>query len=149
MQMSRKCSIFCLVDEAETGFAHTCPLCLLSGGSASFRADAGALSETRPGDGQEFAGETGTVHKSQAHTLIHQHTITSPYDLPPPSSTQVKELRSRVADMEGQSRPSAGIALLENKIQELEERLRSEERYELMLNCPRGLYTTWHLSTYC
>ncbi|XP_054619459.1 cingulin isoform X2 [Dunckerocampus dactyliophorus] len=41
---------------------------------------------------------------------------------------QVKELRSRVADMEGQTRPSAGIALLESKIQELEERLRSEER---------------------
>uniref|UniRef100_A0A665WYI3 Cingulin-like n=1 Tax=Echeneis naucrates TaxID=173247 RepID=A0A665WYI3_ECHNA len=41
---------------------------------------------------------------------------------------QVKELKSRVADMEGQSRPSAGITLLENKIQELEERLRSEER---------------------
>ncbi|KAM7384437.1 hypothetical protein PAMA_011672 [Pampus argenteus] len=41
---------------------------------------------------------------------------------------QVKELKSRVADMEGQIRPSAGITLLENKIQELEERLRSEER---------------------
>ncbi|XP_077404610.1 cingulin isoform X2 [Vanacampus margaritifer] len=41
---------------------------------------------------------------------------------------QVKELKSRVADMEGQSRPSAGIAVLESKIQELEERLRSEER---------------------
>ncbi|KAM9340015.1 cingulin [Symphorus nematophorus] len=41
---------------------------------------------------------------------------------------QMKELKSRVADMEGQTRPSAGIALLENKIQELEERLRSEER---------------------
>lgn len=34
-----------------------------------------------------------------------------------------------MADMEGQPRPSAGINLLENKIQELEERLRSEERY--------------------
>ncbi|XP_005796576.1 cingulin-like isoform X1 [Xiphophorus maculatus] len=41
---------------------------------------------------------------------------------------QVKELKSRLADMEGQSRPTAGITLLENKIQELEERLRSEER---------------------
>ncbi|XP_037549243.1 cingulin isoform X2 [Nematolebias whitei] len=41
---------------------------------------------------------------------------------------QVKELKTRVADMEGQSRPSAGLALLEKKIQELEERLRSEER---------------------
>nr|XP_061808686.1 cingulin-like [Nerophis lumbriciformis] len=41
---------------------------------------------------------------------------------------QVKELKSRVADMEGQTRPSAGIAVLESKIQELEERLRSEER---------------------
>ncbi|XP_049607345.1 cingulin isoform X4 [Syngnathus scovelli] len=41
---------------------------------------------------------------------------------------QVKELKSRVADMEGQTRPSAGLAVLESKIQELEERLRSEER---------------------
>ncbi|XP_035799806.2 cingulin isoform X2 [Amphiprion ocellaris] len=41
---------------------------------------------------------------------------------------QVKELKSRVADMEGQPRPSAGITLLESKIQEMEERLRSEER---------------------
>ncbi|MEQ2286632.1 hypothetical protein AMECASPLE_004332 [Ameca splendens] len=41
---------------------------------------------------------------------------------------QVKELKSRLADMEGQTRPTAGITLLENKIQELEERLRSEER---------------------
>lgn len=41
---------------------------------------------------------------------------------------QLKELRSRVADMEGQSRPSAGIALLESKILELEESVHSEER---------------------
>ncbi|XP_061753440.1 cingulin isoform X4 [Nerophis ophidion] len=41
---------------------------------------------------------------------------------------QVKELRSRLADMEGQTRPTAGIAILESKILELEERLRSEER---------------------
>lgn len=41
---------------------------------------------------------------------------------------QIKELRTRVADMEGQNRPSAGLALMESKIQELEERLRSEER---------------------
>uniref|UniRef100_UPI0037E9867E cingulin isoform X2 n=1 Tax=Semicossyphus pulcher TaxID=241346 RepID=UPI0037E9867E len=40
----------------------------------------------------------------------------------------LKELRGRVADMEGQSRSSAGVSQLENKIQELEERLRSEER---------------------
>nr|XP_019948190.1 PREDICTED: cingulin-like [Paralichthys olivaceus] len=40
----------------------------------------------------------------------------------------LKELRSRVVDMEGQSRSSAGVSQLENKIQELEERLRSEER---------------------
>ncbi|XP_041650288.1 cingulin isoform X1 [Cheilinus undulatus] len=40
----------------------------------------------------------------------------------------LKELRSRVADMEGQSRSSVGVQQLENKIQELEERLRSEER---------------------
>lgn len=41
---------------------------------------------------------------------------------------QLKELRSRVAEMEGQSRSSAGVSQLENKIQELEERLRFEER---------------------
>uniref|UniRef100_A0A3B3ZBJ7 Myosin tail domain-containing protein n=1 Tax=Periophthalmus magnuspinnatus TaxID=409849 RepID=A0A3B3ZBJ7_9GOBI len=41
---------------------------------------------------------------------------------------QMKELRTRMADMEGQSRPSPGLALMESKIQELEERLRSEER---------------------
>ncbi|XP_053303181.1 cingulin isoform X1 [Pleuronectes platessa] len=41
---------------------------------------------------------------------------------------QMKELKSRMADMEGQPRPTAGLSLLENKIQELEERLRSEER---------------------
>uniref|UniRef100_A0A8B9LWM1 Cingulin b n=1 Tax=Astyanax mexicanus TaxID=7994 RepID=A0A8B9LWM1_ASTMX len=41
---------------------------------------------------------------------------------------QIKDLKSRVADMEGLSRPSAGVTLLENKIQELEDRLRSEER---------------------
>ncbi|XP_059195304.1 cingulin isoform X2 [Centropristis striata] len=40
----------------------------------------------------------------------------------------LKELRSRVADMEGQSRSSAGVSQLENKLQELEERLRMEER---------------------
>ncbi|KAM4581168.1 cingulin isoform 3-T3 [Odontesthes bonariensis] len=40
----------------------------------------------------------------------------------------LKELRSRVAEMEGQSRSSAGVSQLENKIQELEERLRTEER---------------------
>lgn len=41
---------------------------------------------------------------------------------------QLKELRSRVADMEGQTRPTAGLTQLENKVQELEERLHSEER---------------------
>ncbi|XP_055013648.1 cingulin isoform X2 [Boleophthalmus pectinirostris] len=41
---------------------------------------------------------------------------------------QIKELRTRVADMEGQNRPAPGLALMESKIQELEERLRSEER---------------------
>ncbi|KAM3613757.1 uncharacterized protein V6R79_004727 [Siganus canaliculatus] len=40
----------------------------------------------------------------------------------------LKELRSRVADMEGQSRSSAGVSQLESKIQDLEERLHSEER---------------------
>ncbi|XP_061529954.1 cingulin [Phycodurus eques] len=40
----------------------------------------------------------------------------------------LKELRGRVADMEGQSRSSAGATQLESKIQELEERLRTEDR---------------------
>ncbi len=37
-----------------------------------------------------------------------------------------------MADMEGQSRSSAGVSQLENKIHELEEHLRSEERYSAM-----------------
>lgn len=41
---------------------------------------------------------------------------------------QIKELKSRIADMGTQSRPSAGVTMLENKVQELEDRLRSEER---------------------
>ncbi|XP_016133341.1 cingulin [Sinocyclocheilus grahami] len=41
---------------------------------------------------------------------------------------QVKELKSRIADMGTQTRPSTGVAMLENKIQELEDRLRSEEK---------------------
>ncbi|XP_059411879.1 cingulin isoform X3 [Carassius carassius] len=41
---------------------------------------------------------------------------------------QVKELKSRIADMGTQTRPSAGVLMLENKIQELEDRLRSEEK---------------------
>ncbi|XP_077382485.1 cingulin isoform X2 [Festucalex cinctus] len=40
----------------------------------------------------------------------------------------LKELRGRLADMEGQSRSSAGASQLESKIQELEERLRTEDR---------------------
>ncbi len=34
-----------------------------------------------------------------------------------------------MADMEGQSRSSAGVSQLESKIQDLEERLHNEERY--------------------
>lgn len=45
------------------------------------------------------------------------------------SLSQVKELKSRVADMEGQPRSTAGVTILESKIQELEDRLLSEERY--------------------
>ncbi|XP_053087413.1 cingulin isoform X1 [Pangasianodon hypophthalmus] len=41
---------------------------------------------------------------------------------------QVKELKSRLADMEGQPRSTAGVTILESKIQELEDRLHSEER---------------------
>ncbi|XP_058610361.1 cingulin isoform X2 [Onychostoma macrolepis] len=41
---------------------------------------------------------------------------------------QVKELKSRIADMGTQTRPSTGVTMLENKIQELEDRLRSEEK---------------------
>ncbi|XP_016378580.1 cingulin-like [Sinocyclocheilus rhinocerous] len=41
---------------------------------------------------------------------------------------QVKELKSRIADMGSQTRPSAGVTMLENKIQELEDHLRSVER---------------------
>ncbi|XP_059363718.1 cingulin-like [Carassius carassius] len=41
---------------------------------------------------------------------------------------QIKDYKSRVAEMEGQSRSSTGVSQLENKIQDLEERLRAEER---------------------
>ncbi|XP_013865149.1 cingulin [Austrofundulus limnaeus] len=41
---------------------------------------------------------------------------------------QLKEMRNRVADMETHSRSSTGVSQLETKIQELEERLRMEER---------------------
>ncbi|KAL1255182.1 hypothetical protein QQF64_013243 [Cirrhinus molitorella] len=41
---------------------------------------------------------------------------------------QVKELKSRIADIGTQARPTAGVTMLENKIQELEDRLRSEEK---------------------
>ncbi|XP_060760973.1 cingulin isoform X2 [Neoarius graeffei] len=41
---------------------------------------------------------------------------------------QVKELKSRLADLDGQPRSTAGVTILENKIQELEDRLHSEER---------------------
>ncbi len=36
-----------------------------------------------------------------------------------------------MADMEGQTRSSAGVSQLESKIQELEDRLRNEERYNV------------------
>ena len=45
------------------------------------------------------------------------------------TNTQLKELKSRLADMEGQSRSSAGVSQLELQVQELEERLRSEDRW--------------------
>ncbi|XP_067281739.1 cingulin isoform X2 [Pseudorasbora parva] len=41
---------------------------------------------------------------------------------------QMKELKSRIADMGTQARPSAGVTMLEHKVQELEDCLRSEER---------------------
>ncbi|XP_026105389.1 cingulin-like [Carassius auratus] len=41
---------------------------------------------------------------------------------------QIKDYKSRVAEMEDQSRSSTGVSQLENKIQDLEERLRAEER---------------------
>ncbi|XP_036448603.1 cingulin [Colossoma macropomum] len=41
---------------------------------------------------------------------------------------QLKEYKSRVAEMEGQSRSSAGVSQLESRLQEMEERLRAEER---------------------
>ncbi|KAF7227278.1 transcript variant X2 [Nothobranchius furzeri] len=40
----------------------------------------------------------------------------------------LKELRNRLADMEGHSRSSVGVSQLENKVQELEDQLRAEER---------------------
>uniref|UniRef100_A0A3Q4GCS3 Cingulin n=1 Tax=Neolamprologus brichardi TaxID=32507 RepID=A0A3Q4GCS3_NEOBR len=51
----------------------------------------------------------------------------------------LKELRSRVVDMEGQSRSSVGVSQLESKIQELEDRLRSEEEKNAVLATQRRL----------
>lgn len=72
------------------------------------------------------------IYSAYTYT-IHTYTVRTGFflfiHLTVPLPTQMKELKSRVADMEGQARPTAGITLLENKIQELEERLHSEERY--------------------
>uniref|UniRef100_A0A3B4A227 Cingulin n=1 Tax=Periophthalmus magnuspinnatus TaxID=409849 RepID=A0A3B4A227_9GOBI len=51
----------------------------------------------------------------------------------------LKELRGRLADMEGHSRSSVGVSQLENKILELEERLRSEEEKNTVLATQRRL----------
>lgn len=50
------------------------------------------------------------------------------FDLSSLLVSQVKELKSRIADVGTQTRPSTGVTMLENKIQELEDRLRSEEK---------------------
>ncbi|XP_038850978.1 cingulin-like isoform X2 [Salvelinus namaycush] len=53
---------------------------------------------------------------------------------------QMKELKTRVSDMEGQSRSSVGVAQLESKVHELEERLHSEDREKnSMLSSQRRL----------
>ncbi|CAL8372780.1 unnamed protein product [Boreogadus saida] len=46
---------------------------------------------------------------------------------------QLKELKSRVVDMETPSRPYAGLAVLEKKVLELEETLLSEEREKVTI----------------
>ncbi|XP_031643308.1 cingulin isoform X2 [Oncorhynchus kisutch] len=52
----------------------------------------------------------------------------------------LKELKTRVSDMEGQSRSSVGVAQLESKVHELEERLHSEDREKnSMLSSQRRL----------
>ncbi|XP_029593194.1 cingulin isoform X1 [Salmo trutta] len=52
----------------------------------------------------------------------------------------MKELKTRVSDMEGQSRSSVGVAQLESKVHELEERLHSEDREKnSMLSSQRRL----------
>lgn len=57
--------------------------------------------------------------------LFCHHSI---FDLSSLLVSQVKELKSRIADMGTQTRPSTGVTMLENKLQELEDRLRSEEK---------------------
>ncbi|XP_057196519.1 cingulin [Triplophysa rosa] len=53
---------------------------------------------------------------------------------------QIKEYKSRIAGMEGQTRSSTGMSQLESKIQELEERLHTEEREKnTMLSSQRRL----------
>lgn len=63
-----------------------------------------------------------------AHSLNWSHFWLKSVVHSVPLSFQMKDLKSRLVDMEGPSRPSPALNLLENKIQELEERLHSEER---------------------
>ncbi len=57
--------------------------------------------------------------------LFCHHSI---FDLSSLLVSQVKELKSRITDMGTPTRPSTGVTMLENKLQELEDRLRSEEK---------------------
>lgn len=56
---------------------------LLSGWPATFRANAGALSKTWPGNGQERTRETGTVRSSSTFTctLIHTHNVRTAFSV--------------------------------------------------------------------
>ncbi|XP_076009945.1 cingulin isoform X2 [Genypterus blacodes] len=86
---------------------------------------------------EKSSGEMLTVRVARSRDQIDQlraelmQERSSKQDLELDKNAQerhLKELRTRVADMEGQSRSSTGVSQLESRIQELEECLRSEER---------------------
>ncbi|XP_052389880.1 cingulin-like isoform X1 [Carassius gibelio] len=83
--------------------------------------------------GAELLNERATRSREQVDQLRSElmQERSARHDLEMDKSAlerQVKELKSRIADMGSQTRPSAGVTMLENKIQELEDRLRSEEK---------------------
>ncbi|XP_058260953.1 cingulin isoform X2 [Hemibagrus wyckioides] len=83
--------------------------------------------------GAELLNERNTRTREQVEQLRSElkQERSARHDLEMDKSSlerQVKDLKSRLADVEGQPRSTAGVTILESKIQELEDRLHSEER---------------------